>query len=486
MDEENNNKRIYFSDNKNGNLRKKINNKNNITYKNDKNNNNIYEKINNNNDINNNNNNNNKPLSNIENEETSIKIGNSWRVLINNIINKNIDNKKENEKSKNPNNIKYEGLLDEEEEIEDNIKELCKNKNNKPKVEKKLKISDLIDITEINTSFPVVPINISYDIDYINKLLDTNIYLYGISRDGYLYIFDLKCKYLSKKKILEIEDISDTFSKDYQYDGTILYNTLDGIFILTGKNTDILYHYNSKYDSINKICKFEYGHNNGNLLLDEEHNRLFVFGGKETTKCEYYSFNEKKIYDLPDLTTDRANSSFIISNNKIYGFFGFSYKNNKYCRTIEYIDKENLDKWYEIKHINTLNENINLEVKNISTVHYKENNKILLYNGTQGDNEDNVMDNFYLYDTKNNSIDLMEKWNCKIMKYVDSSWRYCNLTKKDLAGSHFAKNTNFLRLPKRANLEGYKYDIYILIDYINNIHFIDQDQKTVNIFASEM
>ena len=189
---------------------------------------------------------------------------------------------------------------------------------------------------------------------------------------------------------------------------------------------------------------------------------------------------------MPDLTTDRANSSFIISNNKIYGFFGFSYKNNKYCRTIEYIDKDNLDKWFEIKKINTLNENINLEVKNISTVHYKENNKILLYNGTQGDNGDNVMDNFYLYDTKNNSIDLMEKWNCKIMKYVDSSWRYCNLTKKDLAGSHFAKNTNFLRLPKSANLEGYKYDIYILIDDINNIHFIDQDQKTVNIFASEM
>ena len=147
MDEENNKKRINFSDDKNDNLRTKINNKNNNTYKTYKSNNNIYEKINNNNDINNNNNN--KPLSNIENEETSIKIGNSWRVLINNIISKNIDNKKENEKSKNPNNIKYEGLLGEEEETEDNIKELCKNKSNKPKVEKKLKISDLIDITEI-------------------------------------------------------------------------------------------------------------------------------------------------------------------------------------------------------------------------------------------------------------------------------------------------------------------------------------------------
>ena len=52
-------------------------------------------------------------------------------------------------------------------------------------------------------------------------------------------------------------------------------------------------------------------------MLDKEYNRLFVFGGKNTVSCEYYSFNDKKIYKLPDLTIDRANASYIVSNNKV-------------------------------------------------------------------------------------------------------------------------------------------------------------------------
>ena len=72
------------------------------------------------------------------------------------------------------------------------------------------------------------------------------------------------------------------------------------------------------------------------------------------------------------------------------------------------------------------------------------------------------------------------------MKYVSSRWRHSNLTKKDPAGFHFAKNSNFLRLPKSVNLEGYEDDIDILMDYKNNVHFIDQEQKTIDIFKSEI
>ena len=340
----------------------------------------------------------------------------------------------------------------------------------------------------------MAPQNLSFsldDTDYITNLINssnrTSIYLFGIDRDDYFYVFDIKDKKLTKKKILEIEDISDTFQKDYQYEGTILYNTFDGIFILTGKKSDILYHYNSKYDTINKICTFKYGHDNGNLLLDKEYNRLFVFGGKETTICEYYSFNDKKVYNMPSLTIDRANASFTLFNNKIYGFFGFSYKKNKYCGTIECIDNRKLDKWSEIKNIKLLNENISFEVESVSTLNYKDDdNKILLYAGIQGDNEDYVIENYYLYDTKENSMDLIEKWSNKIMKYVGSRWRNSNPTKKDPSGYHFAKNSNFLILPKSANIDGYEDDIYLLMDYKNNIHIIDQDQKIIDIYKSDI
>ena len=464
----------------------------------------------------------------IENGEINIKNGNTWRFLVSpkkkeknddlkvmdlftkNIINeeKKIEQKKEekNNKNKNGNNtttnahnkkqIKFAGLLEEKNEIKETVKETNRKKNysHVPKIKKKFKISDLLDITEINTSSPVAPQNLSFvgdDIEYINNLLKCNssnsIYLFGIDRDDYFFIFDIKDKKLTKKKILEIEDISDTFSKDYQYEGTILYNTFEGLFILTGKNSDILYYYNSKYDTINKICKFNYNHDNGNLLLDKENNRLFVLGGKESTKCEYYTFIDKKVNYMPDLTIDRANASFIICNNKIYGFFGFSYKNNKYCGNIEYIDNKNLDKWSEIKNIKILNENVNFQVESVSTINYGEDeNKILLYAGIQGDNEDYISENYYLFDTKENSIDLIEKWYSKIMKYVGSRWRNSNLTKKDPAGYHFAKNSNFLKLSKNINIDEYEDDIYLLMDYKNNVHLINQEQKSIDIFKSEI
>ena len=466
---------------------------------------------------------NNRSPTKIENGEISIKNGNTWRFLVSpkkkekkenlkvvDLVTKNIikeekkmEQKKEekNDKNKNGNNnnkkqIKFAGVLDEQNEIKDAVREMNRKKNysHVPKVKKKFKISDLLDITEINTSSPVAPQNLSFsrdDTDYIKKLISGNnsnsIYLFGIDRDDYFYIFDLKDKKLTKKKILEIEDISDTFSKDYQYEGTILYNTLEGIFILTGKNTDILYYYNSKYDTINKLCKLNNKHDNGSLLLDKENNRLFILGGKETMKCEYYSFADKKLYSLPDLNIDRANAAFIICNNKIYGFFGFSYKNNKYCGSIEFIDNRRLDKWNELKNVKILNENINFEVESISTINYAEDdNKILLYAGIQGDNEDYISDSYYLFDTKDNSIDLIEKWYSKIMKYVSSRWRNSNLTKKDPSGYHFAKNSNFLKLSKNINIEGYEDDIYLLMDYKNNVHFINQEQKTIDIYKSEI
>jgi hypothetical protein len=50
-------------------------------------------------------------------------------------------------------------------------------------------------------------------------------------------------------------------------------------------------------------------------------NCLYVFGGKKITSCEYYSLIDNKVYKLPDLIYDRANASFFVSNNKIFGFF---------------------------------------------------------------------------------------------------------------------------------------------------------------------
>ena len=416
----------------------------------------------------------------------------------------NLMTEKENENTKKKNkHISFKGLIDTKEEMkETKKKELGRKKNlsHVPKKKKKFRISEFLDVTEINTSSPVALQNLSFSKDDTDIILDTStedytnttskkLYLFGINREDYFFIFDLKEKKLSKKNILDIEDISDTFKSDYQYEGSILYNTLNGLFLLTGKKSDTLYYYNPKYDTWNKICKFNFEHDNGCLLLDKEFNRIFVFGGKNTKKCEYYSFNDKKISSMPELIIDRANGSFILCNGKIYGFFGFSYKNNKYCGNIEYIDIKKLDKFIEVKNIKILNDNINtnFDIESVSTINYNEDkNKILIYCGIQGENEDYIIDYYYLYDTKENSLDLVDKWQNNILKYVGSRWRSSNLSKKDPVGYHFAKNSNFLKLPKKAKIDDYEGDIYLMMDYRNNVHFIDQEQKFIDIYKNEI
>ena len=68
------------------------------------------------------------------------------------------------------------------------------------------------------------------------------------------------------------------------------------------------------------------------------------------------------------------------------------------------------------------------------------------------------------------------------MNYDNSRWKYTDITKKDKTGFHFAKNSNFLRLPINYNLKAYQDEMDILIDYKNIIHFINQEQKTIDIF----
>ena len=316
------------------------------------------------------------------------------------------------------------------------------------------------------------------------------LYLYGIDRNDILHIFDINDKkWCDMKKIANLYDKSETFRKDYQYEGTILYNTLYGVYILTGQKTDTLYYLNSQTNSITKICKFYNCHDNGSIMYDENKNCIYVFGGKKINSCEYYSFKDKKVYRLPNLITDRANASFIISNNKIYGFFGFSYSKNGYAKSIEYMDFTKKDKWFELKNIKLLKQDISFDIESVSTMYYRQNqSQILIYCGIQGEEEDFVTEYYLLYDTKNNTMDKINKWSTQQFKSFGKIWKNYNLKKNDPKGFHFAKNTRFILLPRGNSYEGYNERdlIHILIDYKNNIHYILQEKQKIDIYRSDM
>ena len=322
------------------------------------------------------------------------------------------------------------------------------------------------------------------------EIINERYYLYGIDRNDLFHIFDINNRKWSElKKIFELKDNSDTFKKDYRYEGTILYNTLKGLYILTGEKTDVLYFYNSLTNTISKICKFNNSHDNGSLFLDTTSNCLYVFGGKNIKSCEYYSFNDKKVFKLADLIIDRANASYIVSNNKIFAFFGFCYSKNTYSNSIEYMDYIRKDRWIELRNIQLLKNNISFDMESVSTMYYKNNqNLILIYCGIQGDDEDFINDYYLVYDTKNNTMDKINNWNVQQYKYIGKNWKNYTFKKDDPKGFHFAKNSRFLKLPKNNNYDGYNNqdNIDVLIDYKNNVHFILQEKQKIDIYRNEL
>ena len=377
----------------------------------------------------------------------------------------------------------------EKEEVKESVREMDRKKNYtyKPKI-----FSYSLDEINYGQKLDDQSLTIS-NIDKIEedkKGEQNTLYLYGIDRNDILHIFDINDKkWCDMKKIANLYDKSETFRKDYQYEGTILYNTLYGVYILTGQKTDTLYYLNSQTNSITKICKFYNCHDNGSIMYDENKNCIYVFGGKKINSCEYYSFKDKKVYRLPNLITDRANASFIISNNKIYGFFGFSYSKNGYAKSIEYMDFTKKDRWFELKNIKLLKQDISFDIESVSTMYYRQNqSQILIYCGIQGEEEDFVTEYYLLYDTKNNTMDKINKWSTQQFKSFGKIWKNYNLKKNDPKGFHFAKNTRFIFLPRGNSYEGYNERdlIHILIDYKNNIHYILQEKQKIDIYRSDM
>ena len=384
--------------------------------------------------------------------------------------------------------IKIHGkeIKTEKDEIKDSIKTMERKKNftHKPK-----NVGLYISNTEIPAKNEIQNISIIHT-ENEEEIINEQYFLYGIDRDDLLHVFDINSrKWSNLRKITELKDVSNTFKKDYQYEGTILYNTLSGLYILTGEKTDVLYFYNSLTDSVTKICKFNFCHDNGSLFFDSGNDALFVFGGKKIKSCEYYSFKDKKIYKLPELNLDRANASYIISNNKIFAFFGFCYSKNTYCNNSEYIDYTKKDRWYELSNISLLKNDISFDIESVSTMYYRNDpNLILIYCGIQGDEEDFVTEYYLIYDSVKNTMDKINKFNLQQFKYLGKKWKNYTLKNSDQKGFHFAKNSRFLKLPKNNNYEGYNsYDeIEVLIDYKNNVHFIQQDKQKIDVYRNEL
>ena len=284
----------------------------------------------------------------------------------------------------------------------------------------------------------------------INILNDTvikfeDVCIFGINSMN-LIKFNLKNE---KFEIISFNEIiyDCDFADNFYIEGTLIYNVLNGVFILTGKNCDKLYFYNNNLNKINKICQFENNHNSGSILLNKDKNKIFIFSGKFNRKVECFDYKDCKIEELPEINIERSNSTYCTLNDNIYAFFGFCYPQSIYTQSIEYLNLNHLDSWKFI----SINNEMNYNIKNISSICLNDNNTIIILGGIKGDNE-YINDKIFEFSINENII------NEKVVKNNQNEQRiYFDMEK------HFSNFYN-----EEENIY-----YYIGIDCLNNVHLMN-------------
>ena len=189
-------------------------------------------------------------------------------------------------------------------------------------------------------------------------------YLYTVTNKGKLLSFNITHR---KFAIVDssIIDGWTSFAPNYlkNINGSLLLNTLEGLFIVTGPNHNELYFYSQEKNLIAQIISFKACHKFGGLLLSPSpDNTLFAIGGKnENNEVEHFSFDNDSCKSIPNLSSKRINASYTFINSKLYAIFGE--ENN----TIECLNIKKLkNKWIKIDYkMDNDNLNKDLYINNI-------------------------------------------------------------------------------------------------------------------------
>jgi len=218
---------------------------------------------------------------------------------------------------------------------------------------------------------------------------ENNIEILTTPRSGtYLYTIDEEGKLLgysiALKKFVYINTSSikcwRLFYKEYKKNsnGSLLLNTLAGLFILTGDNYNNLYYYSQAKNSIYLIMKLKYNHMYGGMLSSTDNNKIIILGGKYTNEVEVFNIKTNNLKSLPSLLTKRINSSYCILNNYLFAFFG---KNNN---SIEYLNLKKEKKWKKFEYRS------NSYIKELSGhIGFNVNDNVVIIVG--GENNDRII-----------------------------------------------------------------------------------------------
>ncbi len=279
---------------------------------------------------------------------------------------------------------------------------------------------------------------------YFNEIeINQNFNLYKPIKEG-LLVFNLSKKLYN----IIVPDKYSEFWEEYNSDGSLLYNTLEGLFLINSKNNQ-LYYYSSKKNIFCDLLTFKENHSHGCLFVDNLSKNIIAIGGKNTKLVELFSFETGKIEDLPQLSTYRSKMTCCQVNNKIYLFFGISEERPNES-LIEYLDLDNIKKgWIEVNYINKASFKI---LTYMSCVNLNDA-ELLIIGGNINDNISN--EKLIYFNVQSNELYELNK----------------DLPESDNKNYVFSQNIMF-----NLFLNG-KTISFINIDDYNQVHIIDNELK---------
>ena len=213
------------------------------------------------------------------------------------------------------------------------------------------------------------------------------------------------------------------------------------LYIITGKNYDMLYMYDSAKKKMDKLSGLKNNHSNGNLLLYD--NNIICLSGDYNKKVEIYSINKNEWNILPEINIERSNSSSCIINNKyIITLFGYNNPSKEYLNSIEYLNINDKDSfWNYLKYSNP--NLINLYISNSFCINFDEKKIIIIggYNGKDNKYNDKfiqiIFDNDFDYYKNSNQNIIIEESERKLKdininkKYIFSNNGYRKICKNN-------------------------------------------------------
>ena len=343
-------------------------------------------------------------------------------------------NEEKNQIISQPTNINSTKMTEKKETVSEKVKNLINNKakinSNNLSLSSKLNIDTNLSLSDDNENINVNNNHIKRNIDISPKTIFT---IYNNYENPLLLAFDIENKTFSFQEYSDFGNFEENYKlslsineKNNNSNKGNLFITIDNnLYIITGKNHDMLYMFDSLKKTMVKLCSLQNNHSNGSLLNYD--NNIICLSGDYNKKVEMYSMKKNEWTNLPEMIIERSNSTSCIMNNKknkyIFNIFGFNTQTKEYLNTIEYLIVNKEDSCW--KYLNYNNPNlISLNIHNLFCVNYLDNKIVIIggYNGKDNKNinkfiqiifdKDNFENNIRVEETdrKLNGIDMNKKY----------------------------------------------------------------------------